>query len=178
MLCGPDRPLDTLSTFESSTKAATSGAAAPPVRYAVRQVLDQEHRKELLRLRSQTRLARHTGPNHSHSHPNHDSHPEPPIARDGGDDGGANKENVGVSVTAKKRGDGSGSGLIGGAKRDFFGRVINEVRSGAVGKGLDGGAASGKAVRTGEERVWVSFHEGFSNAVRKPITLREFLDSF
>jgi chromosome transmission fidelity protein 18 len=62
--------------------------------------------------------------------------------------------------------------------RDFFGRVIvNEARpSSAAGSG--GSPATGKAAGKAEERVWVSFHEGFSNAVRKPISLREFWESF
>ena len=29
-----------------------------------------------------------------------------------------------------------------------------------------------------ERKVWVSFHEGFSNAVRKPITLEELMRGF
>ena len=29
--------------------------------------------------------------------------------------------------------------------------------------------------RKREARVWVSYHEGFSNAVRKPVTLREIM---
>lgn len=145
------RPLDSLATFESRK---ITGGPPPPVRYAVRQVLDQEYRKDALRIRSENRLARGAG------------HSKLDVSGADGDD---NKENV--DVGSKKQ-----TGTIGGAKRDFFGRIVNEARPGAAGRGMKG--AAGKAVKKAEERVWVSFHEGFSNAVRKPITLKEFLDSF
>ena len=52
-------------------------------------------------------------------------------------------------------------------KRDFFGRVIKE-------KPLMEGEVRKKTKQEGDEdRIWVSFHEGFSNAVRKPITIDE-----
>lgn len=56
-------------------------------------------------------------------------------------------------------------------KRDFFGRVIKEVLR------ADGTAqvAPRTAKQTETERVWVSFHEGYSNAVRRPITMEELL---
>ena len=58
-------------------------------------------------------------------------------------------------------------------KRDFFGRVIvNEESITGTTK-----QSSKKAMATNDEgRVWVTFHEGFSNAVRKPITLKELMD--
>ncbi len=135
-----------------------AGGAPAPVRYAVRQVLDQEHRRDMQRIRAENRFARATGPNR-------------PDAADG------DKENAPHTATAepKKR----ASAIAG--KRDFFGRIINEARPGPGGRETESAtAAPGKAVKkeNAEERVWVSFHEGFSNAVRKPITLREFLDSF
>ncbi|KAJ8119032.1 hypothetical protein OPT61_g88 [Boeremia exigua] len=50
-------------------------------------------------------------------------------------------------------------------KRDFFGRIIKE-------KPLIEGEVRPKTKPDGDEdRIWVSFHEGFSNAVRKPITM-------
>lgn len=52
-------------------------------------------------------------------------------------------------------------------KTDFFGRVIKE-------KPVVEGEQKRAEVRAGDEgRIWVSFHEGFSNAVRKPITIDE-----
>jgi chromosome transmission fidelity protein 18 len=54
-------------------------------------------------------------------------------------------------------------------KRDFFGRkvIVPTKTDKETGEVVKEGATRG--------RVWVSFHEGFSNAVRKPITLQEFL---
>lgn len=52
-------------------------------------------------------------------------------------------------------------------KRDFFGRIIKE-------KPLVEGEVRKRTKHEGDEdRIWVSFHEGFSNAVRKPITIDE-----
>ncbi|KAF2676879.1 hypothetical protein K458DRAFT_379203, partial [Lentithecium fluviatile CBS 122367] len=57
-------------------------------------------------------------------------------------------------------------------KRDFFGRVIKEKHD-ADGMVMQ----TAKQIQKSKEdaRIWVSFHEGFSNAVRKPVTLDEFL---
>jgi chromosome transmission fidelity protein 18 len=51
-------------------------------------------------------------------------------------------------------------------KKDFFGRVIVVDKTNATGK---------KAPAKREDRIWVAFKEGYSNAVRKPIGLRELL---
>lgn len=55
-------------------------------------------------------------------------------------------------------------------KRDFFGRVIET-------KSLDelAGSSQEKAARTAQGKVWVTYHEGLNNAVRKPMSLHEFL---
>ena len=69
-------------------------------------------------------------------------------------------------------------------KRDFFGRVIvnhespapaddEGARPGSKGQLVSGGGGKGKKA---EGRIWVSYHEGFSNAVRKPIGLRELME--
>lgn len=71
---------------------------------------------------------------------------------------------------------------VAGAKRDFFGRIVNDSRPPVS----DGMAAEEKATKKklipGPDqevnKVWVSFHEGFSNAVRKPITLEELMRGF
>ena len=52
-------------------------------------------------------------------------------------------------------------------KRDFFGRVIREKPL------LEGEVRKQTKPEGDEDRIWVSFHEGFSNAVRKPITMEE-----
>lgn len=54
-------------------------------------------------------------------------------------------------------------------KRDFFGRVI-EARPLAE---LDSNSAERRAKRE-EHKVWVTYHEGLNNAVRKPMSLQEF----
>lgn len=66
-----------------------------------------------------------------------------------------------------------------GAKRDFFGRVVSEeimplqeIDSNAE---TDGRSKKRKKGGKDDNNVWVSFHEGFSNAVRKPITMEELL---
>jgi chromosome transmission fidelity protein 18 len=63
-------------------------------------------------------------------------------------------------------------------KRDFFGRVIqSEVRplSETDGNSAGKNTASNKPLGKAETKVWVTFHEGMNNAVRKPITLDELL---
>lgn len=55
--------------------------------------------------------------------------------------------------------------------RDFFGRVLS-TQSAVAGQEKP---RKKVAKNNDEGRIWVSFHEGFSNAVRKPITLDELL---
>jgi chromosome transmission fidelity protein 18 len=127
------------------------------VRYAVRQVLDQELRKEKLMQSSLARQARSSV-----------------LAQDvEGNEAEADKENqpnLGEKAITLQGSRGTA------VKRDFFGRIINESRPVSSGNGLNGEKKK-KDVEE-QERVWVSFHEGFSNAVRKPITLKDLLDSF
>lgn len=67
-------------------------------------------------------------------------------------------------------------------KRDFFGRVIAERPLLATGtaddskkkRGNGGNGGAGEAVGM----VWVTYHEGMNNAVRKPVSLEEFLRAF
>ena len=65
-----------------------------------------------------------------------------------------------------------------GPKKDFFGRVVREalplqeIDSNAESEGK---SRKGKKDGKDDNKVWVSFHEGFSNAVRKPITIEELL---
>ncbi|KAJ5665409.1 Chromosome transmission fidelity protein 18 [Penicillium maclennaniae] len=57
-------------------------------------------------------------------------------------------------------------------KRDFFGRIIEEpVRETGEHDGPNPSDEMSKAGR----KVWVTYHEGFSNAVRKPISMGELL---
>lgn len=59
-------------------------------------------------------------------------------------------------------------------KRDFFGRVIEDTRPDSS----DGKPAERRSGQQEEGMVWVSFHEGSSTAVRKPITLEELMRGF
>lgn len=60
-------------------------------------------------------------------------------------------------------------------KRDFFGRIIEDQHPQSA--DTDVKRQSHDKVKEAD-RVWASFNEGFSNAVRKPITLRELMDGF
>lgn len=53
-------------------------------------------------------------------------------------------------------------------KRDFFGRLV-EVNETTLRETRANGGNKGAG------KVWVTFHEGLNNAVRKPISLQEFL---
>ncbi|OQU98107.1 hypothetical protein CLAIMM_03935 [Cladophialophora immunda] len=143
-------PLDMLLSYHMDKP----GSGTAPVRYAVRQVLEQELRKERLLQNSVARHARSAASG---------------LTREV--DGEDNKENETPAEKARVA-----SSKTAGTKRDFFGRIINESRPTSAGK-----EAKDRAENPGtkaEGRVWVSFHEGFSNAVRKPITLRDLLDGF
>jgi len=129
-------------------------AACVPIRYAVRQVLDQKFKKERI---LQNSVARHTRSTQ--------------LENDGSEhnfvDDKENRLPVSVGKVAGTK--------VRGEKRDFFGRIIDKV-----GPNSTGNESGVKSVKHKEDggRVWVSFHEGFSNAVKKPITLRELMESF
>lgn len=71
-------------------------------------------------------------------------------------------------------------------RRDFFGRIITieqQQRDGGVNKKSDEGTETkGGMIKRGKcgvnNQIWVSFNEGFSNAVRKPITIEELMRVF
>ncbi|OJD25937.1 hypothetical protein ACJ73_02692 [Blastomyces percursus] len=144
-------PLDTLTMF---SKLKGSGSSTP-VRYAIRQVLQQEYEKEIVRQRSQAGQARLNGPKSDNlSHYNN------------------------IEINGP-----NGSNLykfpprLNGPKRDFFGRVIvNEARPGSRGAGASSAAAAtAPPAKARNNPAWVGFHEGYSNAVRKRVTLKELL---
>lgn len=56
------------------------------------------------------------------------------------------------------------------AKKDFFGREVSVI----ITSDNNGTAAKPKTKKE-ENKVWVTFHEGFSDAVRKPITVEELM---
>ena len=123
----------------------------------MRQVLDQEHRKYLLKKAAEVSQAR--------------------FAK-GGIEGEDETEHSGiVSLRGGKSDKMSGSdgkgltarGKGNDLKRDFFGRVIQqkeEPNEGMHDKGKGG------------VKVWVSYKEGFSNAVKKPISLADLMRGF
>lgn len=140
-------PLDTLSVFR--TLAATVGEpTVAPIRYAVRQVLDQACRKEVLVQREATRQARMGTTNDT-----------PQLKR--------NLSMAASLENALKRKKNE-------VKKDFFGRVVVDDEPK---EDEEEGGSKRKKVKGEEpkETVWLSFHEGFSNAVRKGVTLDEFM---
>ncbi|KAG4437563.1 hypothetical protein IFR05_006950 [Cadophora sp. M221] len=142
-------PLDTLVHFET---ASTSAGAPPPVRYAVRQVLDQEYQKNIIVRENAARQARYKAGN-----------PD---------------DDVEFSIASKENKGHHALEIVVEAKKDFFGREIREQPMPL--QEIDGNAEpEGRRTKKNDgkddNKVWVSFHEGFSNAVRKPITVEELL---
>ena len=151
--------LDALSTFE--TYAAHLLGAQAPTRYAVRQVLDQELHKTIAMRESAARQARFKAGNPMGSYHTYDM-----------DD----KENAG----RKKAADEKFAGAAAVLKRDFFGRVITEAPRQLEEMDRDAGERKKRKidrddVQDDARKVWVTFHEGLNNAVKKPISLDEFL---
>lgn len=142
-----------MAAFET---ACQNGSTTAPARYAIRQALDQEYQKYLLRQRTHNRQATYKAGGG---------------LRSDADLGAEEKENA---STGK---DGVKLKPIA-VKRDFFGRIIDVALPTVRGQSCQESDESqnSKTDEKGEERkVWVSFHEGFSNAVRKPITLDELM---
>ena len=196
-LCGCNRPIDELATFATASKKATGSGVttgsspmpSAPARYAVRQVLQQELVKLRVVQAAEARAARGGATGPAAGADGNGENIIPPSAAAAYNDDALQAKSKPL-VPAK------------GVKRDFFGRVIvNEERvdgtSGSAGgkarpgsrsgklKGSNGGGAGGGAGGSGAdaggaggkgERIWVSYHEGFSNAVRKPIGLRELME--
>ncbi|KAI0817563.1 hypothetical protein GGR55DRAFT_25897 [Xylaria sp. FL0064] len=144
--------LDLLATFETS--AAVLHGTQAPTRYAVRQVLDQE-REKAIRLRGiAARQARYKADN-----PNATED----YIFDDKENVSVAKENALPAIPLKK---------------DFFGRVIQPaVRplSESDGNSVDRRKSDSNSLGKAETKVWVTYHEGMNNAVRKPITLDELL---
>lgn len=135
----------TFSKTTGSLASCASGSA--PVRYAVRQVLDQEYRKEVVR--------KHSDMINSSALANSKAS-KPRKSTDG--------ENENSKPQLKDL----------GVKRDFFGRVIEEPRPDPAAGDGDREPVQNEESKTGG-RVWVTYHDGYSNAVRKPISMAELL---
>lgn len=98
------------------------------------------------------------------------------------------KENVPMSIAAKKMTEREKARLLkiagGNVKKDFFGRVIVEKVLTADERLALGETDGNKGGRNGESEgghggtVWVTYNEGLNEAVKKPITLEEFMRGF
>lgn len=55
-------------------------------------------------------------------------------------------------------------------KRDFFGRIILAQPLAEL-----AGNSEEKRAKREEQNVWITYHEGLNNAVRKPMSLHEFM---
>ncbi|KAH7160233.1 hypothetical protein B0J13DRAFT_493741 [Dactylonectria estremocensis] len=145
-----DPDLDVLATFETAASLLSSGA---PTRYAVRQVLDQELKLTIAAREALARQARFKAGN--------------PLGHDDDafvDTATAAKNKILAVIAAAKQ-----ATLV---KRDFFGRII-EVPPPPV---LDADGEEQRArLEEKERKVWVTYHEGLNNAVRKPISFQEFM---
>jgi chromosome transmission fidelity protein 18 len=130
-------PLDAMSVFETMDRGR--GNQEANVRYAVRQVLEQEFIREEARIASEKSKKR------------------------GGIDGDEEDKEEQKSTDADVK-------KIKGPKKDFFGRIVqgddNDILN----------VSTENKKQKGERKVWVKYQEGFSNAVRKPISLKELMD--
>jgi len=162
-------------------------ATQAPTRYAVRQVLDQELQKTIAMREAAARQARFS----QGAKPGQE---DIPMADDN------DKENKNPKVVRRDKKDmfATAATLAAAAavensstgqnvKKDFFGRVIVERQRSSLGEtdGNSAGGGAGRRVRSGgnnqgpeKQKVWVTYHEGINNAVRKPVSLEEFLRGF
>lgn len=159
-----DPDIESLATYE--TAGAYVLAAQAPTRYAVRQVLDQELVKTIAQRESASRQARLRAGGFSGT----GTRPQGEYVFD--DD----KENAGGAAAGKSAVEKMKALMMGtSVKKDFFGRVIVDKSAWALGEVNGNGGARKKTKESEKGRVWVTYHEGLNNAVRKPISLEEFL---
>jgi chromosome transmission fidelity protein 18 len=139
--------LDELGLFETGG-SGFGVAGGKSTRFAVRQVLEQEFCKEETRRSELARLERM---------PAGAATVAPQLKRSG--------TSMGDEEAMVKR-----TKVV----KDFFGRVV--VVEKPVGE-TDAEEEKRKRKENGEVegRVWITYHEGFSNAVRKPLTLAEIM---
>jgi chromosome transmission fidelity protein 18 len=167
-----NRPIDDLSTFTTATAnplsaagtgVGTTGTAIPIVsgtRFATRQVLAQEHAKLLSDRSLAARQARFDAGSTSASASAVARASAPASSRL------ASSTSLPAAVTTE------GAKI----KRDFFGRPIILSSAGVYGKDGERPGSRGTAQGKGKKAsIWVTFHEGFSNAVRKPVSLGDIM---
>ncbi|OQO06926.1 hypothetical protein B0A48_07492 [Cryoendolithus antarcticus] len=136
--------LDDSGVFETGGKGFGECGAAGKTRFAVRQVLDQEFKKEELRRNEVARLGRMGA----------DASVAPQLKRAA--TGPADLGEKSVKVV-----------------RDFFGRIKEVPLRAEMSERQK--VEQGKLEEKEAGRVWVTFNEGFSNAVRKPLTMKELM---
>ena len=118
------------------------------MRYAVRQVLDHEYHVETKRKQSDLIKNPSSLPDDDYYY----------VSKSG--KSGTTSDNGQQSGGAKQKSH---------VKRDFFGRIIHEDEP------QDCVAEGQKEDICNQRKVYVTFHEGYSNAVRKPISMDELL---
>ena len=151
------RPLDILGVFET---AGQNGSTIGPASYAIRQALSQEYQKYVTCQRADARQKRYNTGRGSGTE---------------ADLGDKDKDSVSAETNGRKIDPVA-------LKRDFFGRMVDA----ALPMGRSHSSRAGRAESQNSEldskgkgwKVWVSYHEGFSNAVRKPISLDELMRVF
>ncbi|KAL8736067.1 MAG: hypothetical protein Q9181_002581 [Wetmoreana brouardii] len=142
-------PVDAFTFFETAT---CGGPSSSTTRYAIRQALDQESQKFLVGQKmAQARL-----------------------------DGGSVLPQGAHPFKNGRQSNISGKECEQAAapKRDFFGRIVKEEADdpGNIEGPRRNESSSGRASREKcGGKIFVSFHEGYSNAVRKPISLDELM---
>ncbi|CAK7562362.1 MAG: Chromosome transmission fidelity protein 18 [Sporothrix epigloea] len=168
-----DPDLDMLASFETATASGLlTATGAAPTRYAVRQVLDQELRKTLAARDDAARQARFQAGVAS---------AVAIVPGDADKENGNRDENKIGRLKRTSTAAGLGHDEHVAVKRDFFGRILAPSEA-LAGQDSSGNAHDGRARNRGgddskaeAQRVWVTFHEGLNNAVRKSISVDEFL---
>ncbi|KKA29926.1 hypothetical protein TD95_001464 [Thielaviopsis punctulata] len=128
------------------TLLSTTSVSPAPTRYAVRQVIDQELRKVMRERETAARQARFRA----------------------GGDGLSDLLLPPDDASKLPPGNPSAAAVLQAAEkvtRDFFGRIV--VRS------TD--EATRQTQNEKKVSVWIRYHEGLNNAVRKPVTVADFL---
>ncbi|KAJ3488214.1 hypothetical protein NLG97_g6243 [Lecanicillium saksenae] len=149
--------IDALSNFETGAMLLSTQA---PTRYAVRQVLDQELRRTIALREGLARQARFQAGADSSAPPSSTA-------------AAAAAARTAAEIAAKlhphddKENGDKQETLV---KRDFFGRVV-QVRALSELNSQNNDKQASKNKR----KVWVTYHEGLNNAVRKPLSMAEFL---
>lgn len=137
------------------TAGATASFSATPIRYAVRQVLDQEYRKAVQKQAYDVRQARFKEGNQH------------------GEDSVFTFKNRSTVDSLIKNVD-EDEEQVTKIKKDFFGRVIVEKST----QELPTQKRQEREQKKDVNKVWVTYHEGFSNAVRKPVTVEDIMRAF